>query len=193
MTPVVAEPQTIDFPLLGNSAVIGIFSLLHITLAALSVAFMLMAPWFEFRGRTRPYDCDVALSLTRFTVVVFSVSTVLAVIMVELMIGLFPTTTMWMWSRFRILIGLGIAAFILQLFVLYPYYHFWDRLRVRSVTLHLWLGTLAALFMLVWVVVLDGMGSYMLTPGEAGARGVSLLNPTWLPLVVHRFVGNLLI
>jgi hypothetical protein len=185
--------ERLHFPLLGNSLVVGLFSLLHIALAGLSVGFMILAPIFEATGRSIPFNVDLARAVTRFTVVVFSVSTVLAVIMVELMIGLFPTTTMWMWSRFRILIGFGIASFILQLFVLYPYYHFWDGLRVHSVTLHLWLGTLAALFMLVWVVVLDGMGSYMLTPGEAGGAEASLLNPTWLPLVVHRFVGNLLI
>jgi hypothetical protein len=185
--------ERLHFPLLGNSLVVGLFSLLHIALAGLSVGFMVLAPIFEAGGRSIPFNVDLARAITRFTVVVFSVSTVLAVIMVELMIGLFPATTMWMWSRFRLPIGLGIAAFILQLLVLYPYYHFWDSIRGRSVTLHLWLGTLAALFMLVWVVVLDGMGSYMLTPAEAEASGGSLFNPTWLPLVVHRFVGNLLI
>ena len=193
MTHVAAEFQTIDFPLLGNSAVVGIFSLLHITLAALSVAFMLMAPWFEFRGRTRPHDLDLALSLTRFTIVVFSVSTVLAVIMVELMIGLFPQTTMWLWNRFRDPILFGILAFFLQLFALYPYYHFWEPLRRYSVPFHTALGAFAAFFMLFWVLMLDGMGSYMLTPVDGDGPWKRLLNPTWLPLALHRMGGNFMI
>ncbi|ULA67800.1 MAG: conserved membrane protein of unknown function [Nitrospira sp.] len=183
----------IQIPLLGNSVAVGLFSLLHIVLAALSVAFMLMAPLFEFRGRTEPNDLDLALSMTRFTVVVFSVSTVLAVIMVELMIGLFPVTTMWMWNQFRVPILFGIASFMLMLLALYPYYHFWEALRKTSVTFHLILGVLAALFMLPWVLMLDGMGSYMLTPVPDVGMWERLLNPTWLPLVLHRMVANLMI
>ena len=193
MTHFGAELQTIDFPLLGNSAVVGVFSLLHITLAALSVAFMLMAPWFEFKGRANPFDGELALSLTRFTVVVFSVSTVLAVMMVELMIGLFPLTTMWLWNRFRDPILFGILAFVLQLFALYPYYHFWEPLRRYSIPLHTTLGALAAFFMLGWVLMLDGMGSYMLTPVERAGPWGRLANPTWLPLAFHRMGGNFMI
>lgn len=187
------ELQAIHFPLLGNSFVVGIFSLLHILLAALSVGFMLLAPILEFRGRTNPFDRDLALSLTRFTVVVFSVSTVLAVIMVELMIGLFPVTTMWMWNRFRGPILFGMLAFVLQLLALYPYYHFWEALRRCSVPFHTTLGVLAACFMLLWVLMLDGMGSYMLTPVNESGTWESLRNPTWLPLALHRMGGNFMI
>ncbi|HNA46568.1 MAG TPA: hypothetical protein PK312_05260 [Nitrospira sp.] len=183
----------IQIPLLGNSVAVGLFSLLHIVPAALSVAFMLMAPVFEFRGRTDPFDRELALLVTRVTVVVFSVSTVLAVIMVELMIGLFPVTTMWMWNHFRVPILFGVASFMLMLLALYPYYHFWDRLRATSITLHMVLGALAAFFMLPWVFMLDGMGAFMLTPVQEGGTWERLFTPTWLPLVIHRMVGNLMI
>ncbi|MGC3974495.1 MAG: hypothetical protein QM771_08960 [Nitrospira sp.] len=193
MTDYGTELPAIQIPLLGNSAAVGLFSLLHIVPAALSVAFMLMAPIFEFRGRTDPFDRDLAHSMTRFTVVVFSVSTVLAVIMVELMIGLFPVTTMWMWNHFRVPILFGVVSFILMLLALYPYYHFWERLRETSITLHIILGGLAAFFMLPWVLMLDGMGAFMLTPVQDAGMWERLLNPTWLPLVIHRMVGNLVI
>ena len=183
----------IHFPLLGNSIVVGFFSLFHIALAGLSVGLMILAPIFEATGRSVPFNVDLARAATRFTVIVFSVSTVLAVIMVELMIGLFPVTTMWAWNRFHAPIGLGIAAFILQLTLLYPYYHFWDHLRGRNPVLHTMLGSLAALLMLIWVAVLDGMGSSMLTPVDSGTSWGYLWNQTWLPLMIHRLVGDLLI
>src|SRR5688572_19256148 len=91
----------IQFPLIGNSLIVGLFSLLHIALAGLSVGFMVLVPVFEWYGKTNAVATDLARALTRFTVIVFSVSTVLAVIMVELMIGLFPVTTMWIWNQFR--------------------------------------------------------------------------------------------
>jgi hypothetical protein len=183
----------IQFPLIGNSLVVGLFSLVHIALAGLSVGFMVLAPVFEWRGRSQPFALDLAHTVTRFTVIVFSVSTVLAVIMVELMIGLFPVTTMWMWNQFRGPIALGIAAFVAQLLVLYPYYHYWESIILRRPSLHLALGAAAALFMLVWVLVLDGMGSYMLTPVERSGSWANLTNPTWLPLVFHRLIGDVLI
>ncbi len=127
----------LHFPLLGNSIVVGLFSLLHIALAGLSVGFMVLAPLFQLTGRSIPFNRDLAHSVTRFTVVVFSVSTVLAVIMVELLIGLFPVTTMWMWNRFRGPIALGVVAFILQLIMLYPYYHFWEPLQRYSLAFHI--------------------------------------------------------
>lgn len=183
----------IQFPLIGNSLVVGLFSLLHIALAGLSVGFMVLAPIFEWRGTTNAAATALAHTMTRFTVVVFSVSTVLAVIMVELMIGLFPVTTMWMWNQFRGPIVVGIVAFVLQLLTLYPYYHYWDSFILRRPSLHLALGATAALFMLVWVLVLDGMGSYMLTPVERAGSWANLVNPTWLPLAFHRLIGDVLI
>jgi hypothetical protein len=118
---------------------------------------------------------------------------VLAVIMVELFIGLFPVTNSYLFNRFRYPIYIAMIAFLLQLLALYPYYHYWEILRARSRRIHLTLGLLAAVLMLVWVAVLDGIGSYMLTPATADDAWSRLVNPTWIPLVTHRFFGNLVL
>jgi cytochrome d ubiquinol oxidase subunit I len=185
--------DAISFPLIGNSLVIGLFSLLHIAIAGLTVGFMVLAPLFETADRINPYYADFSRSMTRFTIVTFSISTVLAVFMVELSIGLFPLTTMWVWNQFRWPILTAVASFILMLAMLYPYYHYWDYFRRESRQLHILMGFLAAFFLLVWVVILDGMGSAMLTPRTNGGPWERLLNPTWIPLVLHRFIGNLVL
>jgi cytochrome bd ubiquinol oxidase subunit I len=185
------NPPTLQFPLIGNSIAVGIPSLLHIVVAGLSVAFLVLAPIFEWRGRRSAHFTDLAHAVTKFTVLIFSVSTVLAVIMVELLIGLFPVTTMWMWNQFRGPIALALAAFLLQFAFLYPYYHFWEPVRRRSVVLHILLGSTAALLMLIWVAVLDGMGSYMLTPVDGATTWANIWNPTWVPLALHRLFGEL--
>jgi cytochrome bd-type quinol oxidase subunit 1 len=181
----------LKFPLVGNSLAVAIPSLLHIVLAGLSVGFLVLAPIFEWYGRRTPHFSELAYGLTKFTVLVFSVSTVLAVIMVELLIGLFPVTTMWVWNQFRAPIGVAIAAFLLQFAFLYPYYHYWERIRARRPGLHVALGTVAAVLMLVWVAVLDGMGSYMLTPVNGASGWSNMWNPTWLSLGLHRLIGEL--
>jgi cytochrome bd ubiquinol oxidase subunit I len=186
--------QTLDvihFPLVGNSVAVGVVSLLHIVLASLAVGFMILAPIAEAWGASRPFYTDMAHTLTRVTVVTYTTSLVLAVIMIELFIGLFPLTNAWLFNRFRFPVFLAVAAFFLQLLLLYPYYHYWEAVRAKAPRLHLAMGGGAAAFMLVWVAVLDGIGSYMLTPAGPDGRWSELFNPTWLPLVVHRFFGNL--
>lgn len=189
--PELLEPLgRVHFPLIGNSLVIGLFSLLHIALASLAVGFMILAPIFEGMERGDRFYTEAAHRLTRFTLVVFTASLVLAVIMVELFVGLFPLTNAWVFNQFRSPIHLALVAFFLQLFFLYPYYHFWEPIRRRSRSLHRALGFLAAFFVLIWVTLLDGMGSSMLTPASAEGSWGNLLNPTWMPLVLHRFFGN---
>lgn len=181
----------IEFPLIGNSLAVGLFALLHILLAGLGVGFMMLAPLAESMGETRPWLIEAARSMTRFTIVTYTASLVLAVIMVDLFIGLFPLTNQHVFNRFRYPILVAMSAFLLQLFALYPYYHYWDALRARSPGLHRALGFLAAALIFVWVAVLDGIGSYMLTPTRADGAWSRLTNPTWSPLVMHRFLGNL--
>lgn len=181
----------IEFPLIGNSLAIGLFALLHIVLAGLGVGFMMLAPVAESAGETRPWLLEAARSMTRFTIVTYTASLVLAVIMVNLFIGLFPLTNAHLFNRFRYPIFVAMSAFLLQLFALYSYYHFWDALRARSPGIHRTLGFLAASLMFIWVAVLDGIGSYMLTPVMADDAWSRLANPTWAPLVAHRFLANL--
>ncbi len=177
----------IQIPLIGNSLAIGFVSLLHIAIAGLAVAFMVAAPLVEAMGATRPQYVELGHSMARFTLVTYTASVVLAVIMVEFFIGLYPRTNAWLFNTFRLPIGIALAAFLLQLLLLYPYYHYWEVLRARSIRLHVALGAGAALCILIWAAVLDGIGSYMLTPASADHP---LRNATFLPLVVHRFFGN---
>lgn len=181
----------VEFPLIGNSLVIGLFALLHILLAGLGVGFMMLAPLAESAGETRPWLLEAARSMTRFTIVTYTASVVLAVIMVDLFIGLFPLTNAHVFNRFRYPIFVAMIAFLLQLFALYSYYHYWEALRARSPSIHRTLGFLAAALIFVWVAVLDGIGSYMLTPIQVDDAWSRLANPTWGPLVMHRFFGNL--
>ncbi|MDQ6734947.1 MAG: cytochrome ubiquinol oxidase subunit I [Nitrospirota bacterium] len=182
----------VHIPVLGNSLAIGIVSLLHIAFASVAVAFMILAPVTESLGRHKPHYTELARSLTRFTLVTYTTSVVLAVIMIELLIGLFPLTNSWLFNRFRVPITFALGAFLLQLLVLYPYYHFWQAIRAWSVGVHILMGTVAAILVLVWVGVLDGIGSYMLTPVEQTSWH-AVYNPTWIGLVLHRFVGNLIV
>jgi cytochrome bd-type quinol oxidase subunit 1 len=177
----------------SSSFWIGFFSLAHITFASLGVGFMVLAPIAEGLGRSRPYFTDFAYLATRFTLVTYTTSIVLAVFMLELFIGLFPLTNTYLFNHFRYPLHLALIVFFIQVLCLYPYYHFWEWLRSKSISWHITLGTIAAVFILIWGGILDGIGSYMMTPVEGDSGWARLWNPTWVPLMVHRFFGNLVI
>ena len=109
--------------------------------------------------------------MTRFTVVVFSVSTVLAVIM-ELMIGLFPVTTMWMWESLRVPILFGAASFMLMLLACIPTTISGNLTSNQYHAPHD-SGSLAAFFMLPWVFMLDGMGRLHADAGAGRGMGTT--------------------
>ncbi len=178
-------------PLLNRSVVIGFFSLLHIALAAPAVALMILAPLVEWAGIRRPFFTEEARTMTRFTMATFAASSVLAVFMIELFIGLFPLTNAWVFNRFRPALYLACAAFLLMTAALLAYFFWWDEIRAKSVRLHIQVGAVAAVFVVLWAAVLDGIGSHMLTPSSAQTTWGALLNPTWVPLVLHRVGGDL--
>lgn len=172
---------------------VGLFSLAHIMLASLGVGYMVLAPIAEGLGRTRPHFTNLAYLLTRFTLVTYTASIVLAVFMLELFIGLYPLTNSWIFNHFRYPLHVALAVFFIQVLCLYPYYHFWDQIRAKSVVGHMALGGTAAILILIWAGILDGIGSFMLTPVKGESGWERLWNPTWMPLIVHRFFGNLVI
>lgn len=199
----------IQFPLAGNSAMVGLFSLLHIALAALSVGFIVLAPLFEYLGMKDPFYTGLAKTLAQFVAVIFSVSATFAVIMLELFIGLFPVTTVYLFNRFQPMTYAALGIFLLHIFCFYTYWYRWEKMRRKSVRRHIAWGAAAALLILIWGGVLDGLGSYMLTPpptqaasltAGAGTAALSLpppgalpVNVTWIPLSLHRFVGSMIV
>src|SRR5581483_4760281 len=86
---------------------VGAAALSHIAVASLSVGSMMLAPAAETLGRTRPHYTEIAHTLARFTLVTYTTSLVLAVIMIELFIGLFPFTNTWLFNHFRGAIAVG--------------------------------------------------------------------------------------
>jgi cytochrome bd ubiquinol oxidase subunit I len=76
--------------------------------------------------------------------------------------------------------------------ILYAWYNTWDKLAYRK-SLHVVFGFVAGGIGLIQMTMIDAVASYMLTPSEAPVTDVAqtYLNPTMIPLNMHRFVGNL--
>lgn len=115
-------------------------------------------------------------------------------------LAIFATLILFLglWSQFFVelvrimfwpLVVEGIA-FVGEIICLYTLYSQWGRLgrtRALRVGLELLLFVNASIQMLAINVV----ASYMLTPRPSNSLALNLLNPTEIPLELHRFVGNI--
>ncbi|MCL5961012.1 MAG: hypothetical protein M1358_17200, partial [Chloroflexi bacterium] len=124
------------------------------------------------------------------------------VAMVASLIGLWPTFWTIGVNIFFYPLVLEVVMFFLEGAFLYYWVYSWDRYADKKGK-HLWFGVFQAIFGVITMLIINGVGAVMLTPPAnitllGGGSLDSLVrnfgplywnNPTWLPLSIHRFVG----
>ncbi|MFN2451655.1 MAG: cytochrome ubiquinol oxidase subunit I [Candidatus Dormibacteria bacterium] len=195
MNPVLAaSPAPVGGSLVGNSLLVAVVAILHIQIAAFLTGSTTLAAFSEglsiFRGDERHER--MAHGIVRSWAYVFSFGSALAIFFV-----VFVLTTVW--GRFYVALTqitfavffFEALAFVAEVALLYALYVNWDRLRPYR---GLRLGMLVILNVVDWwqMVLINVVASYMLSPNGGDRSDVrQLLNPTQLPLTVHRTVGNI--
>jgi hypothetical protein len=163
----------IEVPYLGAKWTIGFLGLFHTAVAALSIGFAF---------------------------VIYNIGTVVAIGLVFALSGLYPQ----FWSQIFVHLFWTIMVEELIFFLLATtvslHYFFWDHMWGHK-KLHIFLGSLLNPLFLLQFYIINGMGSFMLTPGfqEAQAslsRGIlgwdimAFYNPSFLMLTLHRAFAN---
>ncbi len=192
----------IDTPIFPRWVWIEEITYSHIPIATIITAFMFLAPIYEYIGYRRKdlrYD-RLSRGLIWFAMILFSPGAALGTGIPVFIIGTYPE----FWSRWSNLFFWPLFAqflfFLAEVFLLFfGYYLSWDRLMHRK-RLHIFFGSMAAMFGLLVQVVWDALGSYMLTPGGVALPAVkqpvawsaqAFFNPSFPLLLSHRFFGNL--
>ncbi|QYJ15756.1 hypothetical protein Rxycam_01584 [Rubrobacter xylanophilus DSM 9941] len=184
----------IEFPVIGNDALIPVLVVPHILIAAFVIGITLVAPVSEYLGLVtkQPHYDRFARNAARFTILIFASGSALAITFVLMLITLYPV----FWSYLQNIMFWALLAeafmFVGEIILLYAWYNAWDRMAYRK-RLHVVFGFMAGLFGLAQQTFINVVGSYMLTPSEAPATnvGATFLNPTFVPLNMHRFIGNI--
>src|ERR671915_227698 len=189
----------------GNRFFTGLKMLNHMFFAELFVGFAIAAPVLQAWGaRTGSPRMDrLAHSLARFNVFTFSVGATFAVLFVVLLVGLYPRVTASLFTHFFYFIALAMLSMGLALWGMYSYYYKWDRYSVLKKKRHIALGFTMGFFIWIWMVIMSGIDSYMVTggPGVAPLSGSTIesfgtavqgiFNPMFTELVLHRTFANL--
>ena len=198
------ELPSIEFPYLGSRGLVGIVMLIHIFFATLFVGYAIGSPLLQMWSvRTgNPRFERLAHAIARFNVLTFSVGATWAVMFLVVLLGFYPRVTTALFTNFFWffpVIAMGAMAATLWLFYIHYY-----RAKNRALPRNIVAGAAAGFFIWVWMVILTGVDTFMVTgdpDGQAvlsgaevssiGAALESIVSPMWLTQVVHRTFGNL--
>jgi len=184
----------IDVPLVGRSGWIAIIALLHIPFF---VNFVMGAPVLavisEYVGlkKNDPRYDRFARHLSHMLLVTVGVGAFGGVGLVASNLGLFPRFFSVGANAFFWPLLLELPAFLVEAIFIAVYRYTWDRLAERR-GLHMLFGLLGAFGAWGSGFIVNGLATFMLTPGrwvETGSWLHAWFNPTMLPAYVHRSVA----
>lgn len=179
--------------------VIWVVAQLHLLFAA----FVVGVPWFTvivevigWRNGDPKYD-RLAHEFARLFTAAFATTAALGGLLTFTLIGLYPRFSTYFFGIFAPVMYVYGGIFLAETAVLYLYYSSWERLRNRK-PLHIGLGLALVAVGTVIVFIGSSMSSYMMAPTGVdetgrfvGSTWQALNNPLWIPVVIHRLLGNI--
>src|SRR5919199_4134819 len=190
----------------GPRAFTGLTMLVHMFFAELFVGFAIAAPVLQAWGaRTGSPRMDrLAHSMARFNVLTFSTGATFAVLFLVLLVGFYPRVTAALFTHFFYFLVIAMASMVLSLWAMYTYYYKWDRYSVLGKRRHLALGFAMGAFIWIWMFILTGIDTFMVTGGGPNAAEITegnvssfgsalsgIFNPMFVEMIVHRTLANL--
>ena len=183
---------------LSPRATIWVVAQLHLLFAAFVLGVPIFAVIVEFIGwRTgdQRYDC-LAREFIKLLTVAFATTAALGGLLAFTLFGLYPAFSTYFVSIFSPSLYVYAAFFFVETGILYSYYYSWDRLR-RHKGVHITLGVLLNVAGTVLVFISNAWASYMMSPVGVDETGTfvgttmeAITNPLWIPLNIHRLLGN---
>src|SRR3712207_4110868 len=152
----------------GARFVTGSVMLIHMFFAELFVGFAIAAPVLQAWGArsASPRMDRLPHSMARFNVLAFSTGATFAVLFVVILGGIYPRVTASLFTHFFYFIALAMLSMGLALWGMYSYYYKWDRYSVLNKKRHAALGFTMGFFIWIWMMIMTGIDTYMVTRSE---------------------------
>ncbi len=183
---------------LSPRATIWVVAQLHLLFAAFVLGVPIFAVIVEFIGwRTGDQRYDrMAREFVKLLTVAFATTAALGGLLAFTLFGLYPAFSGYFISIFSPSLFIYAAFFFVETGILYSYYYSWDRLADRK-GFHIALGVLLNLAGTILVFISNAWASYMMSPTGVDETGTfvgttmqAVANPLWMPLNIHRLLGN---
>ena len=190
------EYPIFDVPMLGGSLLIAGVAIVHVFIAHFSVGSGFFAAIAERRA-IREGDTDMLAFLRKYSLLILLVPYVLGTVTgagiwftVALVspraISLLIHQFVWDWAA-------EWCLFVIEVTAIYLYFFTWDRVAPRAHNAIAWVFAVASLLTLV---VINGILSFMLTPGAWAPHAPwavwkALFNPSYFPTTLVRILASL--
>src|SRR5919107_4842381 len=184
----------LEVPGIGKEVVMGAIWQSHVLWAAFIAGIFIIAPLSEYLAvltKQPKYD-RFAKGAAVAAILLFATGSFTPILGVLLLITLYPV----FWSYAQNILFWPLLAeafmFVAEIILIYAWYASWDKMAYRK-KLHIVLGFMTGLLLVAQMSFINVVGSYLLTPSLSAATNVGAvaLNPTFVPLNMHRFVGNI--
>jgi cytochrome bd-type quinol oxidase subunit 1 len=178
-----------SIPILGDKWAVGTFFLVHVAFGSFTMGTLVLGPTYELIGRLRGSAplLRYARWLANINLRIFSVGATLAGFAVILLLGLYSKFFVQLVTLFWIPFLVAFLIWFPAIAALYVWSHWWDRMAPSG--FHIAIGYFAAAMDHIFLFMIVGVDSYLLTPGRAGMG--AFFNASFLVELGHRFVGNI--
>jgi cytochrome d ubiquinol oxidase subunit I len=184
----------LEVPGIGKEVVMATIWQSHILWAALIQGIFIIAPVSEYMGvltKQPKYD-RLAKGAGVAAILLFATGSFTPILGILILITLYPV--FWSYAQNILFWPLFAEAFMFvgEIILIYAWYASWDTMAYRK-KLHVVLGFMTAILLTAQMSFINIVGSYLLTPSLSSATNVGAvaMNPTFVPLNMHRFIGNI--
>jgi len=189
----------------GAKFSIGFLGIFHTSVGSLAIGFAFIVTVLQIVAYVRKdnrFDM-LAKRVQLWHVCIYNIGTINAIGLVFALSGLFPQFWSQIFVQFFWTMILEELLFFMLATTLTLHYFFWDTMWGHK-KLHIFMGALLTPMFFLQFFIINGMSSYMLTPGFAegqvsnwsGTAGIlgwdklAFYNPTFLMLTLHRTAAN---
>lgn len=189
-----------EVPVIGGAWVIGLISIFHVLIAWFAVGGGLYLPMAEAKLYREGKESwiPVLIGHSKFFLILTSVFGAVSGVGIWFAIGLVhPEATSTLIHNFVFGWAIEWVFFVVELAAAAVYYYTWNRIPRE---LHIKVGYLYAVASLLTLVIINGILSFMLTPGqawldvsgtgqEASKFWFAFFNPTYFPSLIMRMLA----
>jgi cytochrome bd ubiquinol oxidase subunit I len=196
-------PAYRDFPIIGSRAAIWIAAEIHLMFAAFVLGvpmFAVVAEAIGIFGKDQRYD-RLSKEFARLLLIAYSATAIWGAVLTFFLATLYPKFWSYLTAIFGASMWVYVSIFFFESFTLYLYYYGWDRWKYgRAKLVHWGLGILLNVWGTIVMFIADGWLTYMMTPPRditpqtpvASIRfWEAFMNHTWMPINIHRLIGNI--
>src|SRR3972149_4253967 len=157
-------------PLINDRLIIWVVAELHLLFAAFVLGapiFIVVCEYLGLRSGDARYE-RLARETMKIVAISYSITALFGGAMTFVLVGRYQELSNFLFQRFYPVFGLYAILLLVESSLMYIYWYTWDAMAQRK-ALHISIGVVLNVVGTVVMVLMNGVGSFMLTPPDSPA------------------------